>query len=350
MEPHYQQPKSGFLKFITGALVLLIGFLGAVTAYAWLHDDDTIDASASDAPQAPTQHEARVIKPPTSTLLPPASAGTNGTTQPPHPESHSKGFLKPDASSSFASLEQSLSASIGLVVAPLGSGSPRQFGRFQSGHAWSSIKVPILVSVMREGSLSAEDQSLARSALTASDNEAAAALFQQLESAHGGLSGASLAVDETLAAGGDPSTTLATAPPPPGAVSTYGQTDWSLSGAAAFYRGLACGVLLDGNGTGYVLDLMEEVIPEQRWGLGATSFSSGTSVAYKAGWGPEGSAAGPYLVRQSGVLRKGNSGVAVAMMAEDSSGSFEAGVQDLDAIASWLSENLGSLQTGPCRQ
>jgi hypothetical protein len=257
-------------------------------------------------------------------------------------------MFRPGAKASFTSLEGSLSASIGLVVAPLGSGSPQQFGNFQSGHAWSSIKVPILVTLMREGGLSPEEETWAQEALTASDNEAAASLFQQVEASHGGLSGGSSAVQETLATTGDTSTAVATAPPPPGAVSTYGQTEWSLAGSVDFYRALACGQLLDSGGTAYVLGLMEEVIPEQQWGLGAAEVPAGVRVAFKAGWGPEGSTSGSYLVRQAGVLRKGNSGVVVAMMAQDNSGSFEAGVQDLDQIASWLRDHLGSLETGFC--
>jgi hypothetical protein len=63
----------------------------------------------------------------------------------------------------------------------------------------------------------------------------------------------------------------------------------------------------------------------------------------KGGWGPEGSAAGPYLVRQAGVLRQGNAGVAVAMIARADSGSFDAGVQVLNQIAVWLRNNLRGL-------
>lgn len=112
-------------------------------------------------------------------------------------------------------------AEIGLAVAPLNSDPIKTLGQLQLGHAWSSMKVPILVTLMREGKLSAEEQQWATAALTASDNTAAADLFAQLERTHGGLSGASLAVQEVLAKAGDTSTTVATAPPPPGAVSTW---------------------------------------------------------------------------------------------------------------------------------
>jgi hypothetical protein len=267
--------------------------------------------------------------------LPPASAGVQ-------PSSGSTGALKPGAEASWARFSESVPAQIGLAVVPLGSAStPQTLGSLQSGHAWSSIKVPILVTLMREGEgLDAEEQALARAALTASDNEAAASLFRRLEQSHGGLEGASLAVQEVLGEAGDGSTIVNTAPPPPGAVSTYGQTEWSLSGSAEFFAALGAGCLLESAGTSQVLGLMEEVIPEQQWGLGEAGFPPEWQLGFKAGWGPEESASGPYLVRQSGIVRDGGAGVAVAMMALDESGSFEAGASDLTRIATWLRENL----------
>jgi hypothetical protein len=245
-------------------------------------------------------------------------------------------------------MESSINGSIGLAVAPLGSTQVQTFGPLQVGHAWSSMKVPIIVTLMREGGLSAEEEALARSAITASDNEAAAALFQSIENTHGGLEGGSLAVQETLTLAGDTSTRVATAPPPPGAVSTWGQTEWSLADSVDFFSALACGRLVDSAQSSLVLGLMEEVIAEQQWGLGQATFPSGTAVAFKAGWGPESEAGGGYLVRQAGVLRTGSSGLVVTMMAEDASGSFEAGVADIDEIATWVGQHLQSLGTGSC--
>jgi hypothetical protein len=259
------------------------------------------------------------------------------------PERNGESLFAPGAPESFRALAESISGLVGLAVAPLGgSGRTETFGSLRSGHAWSTIKVPILVTLMREGNLSAQEQEWAIAALEISDNEAAASLFGRLEDAHGGLAGASSAVQEVLAAAGDTETVVATAPPPPGAVSTYGQTQWSLEGSTAFYRSLANGCLLDSGGTEYVLGLMREVIPEQRWGLGEARFDPHWRVAMKGGWGPE-SDSGAYLVRQAGVVEDGASGVAVAMIAEADSGSFEAGTSNLTRIASWLRENLRHL-------
>lgn len=328
-------------KLGLAVLVLALGLVLGVWLHSTLSGGGDEVKSVVSAPRK--QHVRHIASPAVTKTLPPASAGTN------HPQKHHASASNPAAAqASFASLESSLGASIGLAVAPLGSGQPQTYGELQVGHAWSSMKVPIVVTLMREGGLSAEEEGWARSAITASDNEAAAALFQQLEDTHGGLSGASLAVQETLASAGDASTQIATAPPPPGAVSTWGQTEWSLSGSVDFYRALACGQLLESSGTGYVLGLMEEVVPEQQWGLGEASFPEGTSVAFKAGWGPEATSGGGYLVRQAGIIRMGSTGAVVTMMAEDPSGSFEAGVQDIDQVASWVSQNLDSLATGSC--
>jgi hypothetical protein len=53
-------------------------------------------------------------------------------------------------------------------------------------------------------------------------------------------------------------------------------------------------------------------------------------------------------VRQAGILRKGDSGAVVTMMVQDASGSFEAGVSDIDQVARWLEEHLGTLTAGSC--
>ena len=251
--------------------------------------------------------------------------------------------FRPGARQSFEVLAASIAAPVGLAVEPLGSGATESFGPLQTGHAWSSIKVPILVTLMRDRheELSSTEMQWAASAVEASDNEAAASLFHQLESIHGGLQGASAAVQGAMALAGN-TATVATAPPPPGAVSTYGQTEWSTGEATAFYRALANGCLLGPSGTEYVLGLMRDTIPEQSWGLGEAAFDSSWSVGIKGGWGPE-AESGAYLVRQSGLVQSGSEGIAVTMIAAEGSGSFEAGVSDLNRMAAWLAENLRGL-------
>jgi hypothetical protein len=249
-------------------------------------------------------------------------------------------FLGSGAQASFEQMAAGLGAQVGLAVEPLGSEEVVEFGDLlQSGHAWSSIKPAILSTVMKEQgeSLGPEEEAWAQGAITASDNEDAAALFHTIEGRQGSLDGASAAVGGTIHEGGSTSTVVATAPPPAGAISTYGQTEWPVGEAVRFYHALAtCQV----SGAGYIGSLMEQVIPEQRWGLGEASFPSGARVGMKGGWGPDTEAGGGYLVRQSGFVQSSSGGIAVAMVAIDESGSYPAGAEDLSAIARWLAGEL----------
>jgi hypothetical protein len=303
-----------------------IVLLGALAVALILLADNHHPAQGNLASSASARHDLAISRAPgTAKAQPPTGSPAN--------------LLRSGAQASFGELAGSLPARIGIAIGPLGSEGIETLGLLQHGHAWSSIKVPILVTLMREGQLNAQEEQWASKALTESDNSAAAALFQQLERTHEGLVGASAAVQEVLSTAGDTSTIVATEPPPPGAVSTYGQTDWSLAGSVRFYRELAAGCLLDQQGTGYVLRLMGEVIPEQRWGIGEAGFPAQWQVGLKGGWGPE-NGTGRYLVRQAGIVQDGDSGLAVAMIAEDDSGSYEAGAQDLTQMAIWLREHL----------
>ncbi len=274
---------------------------------------------------------------------PPRLSATNGEMP---PRTMAKRSVAPalaaGASASWAKLERSLPARIGLAVVPAHAGAARRFGPLQTGHAWSTIKVPIVVTLLREqeGRLNDVDRARARAALTASDNEAAAALFAEIEEVQGGLAGASEAVEETLRLAGDNRTVIATAPPPPGAISTYGQTEWSLTASALFFSALGRGCLLGPDASRYVLGLAAEVVDEQRWGLGEAGFGPGWKVAFKGGWGPEDSTSGPYLVRQAGLLRNGDAVIAVAFAAQADSGSFTAAIEAVGRVAVWLRNHL----------
>jgi hypothetical protein len=232
----------------------------------------------------------------------------------------------------------SLPAGVGVAVAALGSGATETLGSEEAAHGWSTTKVPVLVSLLRvrgsEG-LTAQEKVWAHAAITESDNQSVLDLFGDLERLKGGLIGASEYMDSVLRRGGDTETSVATAPPPAGAVTTFGQTEWSPLEAAKFFRALALGCLLPSESqTNEVLGLMESIVSSESWGLGSAGFSS---VAFKGGWGPEG---GGYLVRQSGIIEPGSpNGVAVAIVT--SAPSFAAGTETLTRTASWLAKHLG---------
>ena len=342
---------------VLAALILVAGLGAAIAIFASRQSDGsepvakvvTVKKTVARAPEKaapPAHHETAPPKHQHSSIPPASEGGGNGGGHQAPASGGGGKFLAPDAEASFESLAASLPAAVGLAVEPYGSEEVMEFGDLlEGGHAWSSIKVPILATVLKEGgeTLGAEEESLAESAITASDNEAAAALFGTIEGRRGGLDGASAAVGETLHEGGSSGTEVATAPPPPGAVSTYGQTEWPVGEAARFFRSLGRCEVLGPSGTGYVESLMESVIPEQRWGLGEGGFPSDWQVGMKGGWGPEAEAGGGYLVRQSGFLQDSEGGVAVAMIASDESGSYPAGASDLTQIAQWLAGELKGL-------
>lgn len=354
-DPYGRQPQDHFWEDgrytpgwakIVAALIVVIGIGVAIAIFISRNSDDSkpvarvVTVQEEVAPkerQVPQHHEqAPAKKEPT----PEAAKG------PGNDASSGAGLLGPQAEASFESMAASLGGSVGLAVEPLGSEEVSEFGTLrEGGHAWSSIKVPILATVLKEQGehLGSEEEAWAQSAITASDNEAAAGLFGTIESRQGGLESASSAVTQTIQAGGSASTTVATAPPPPGAVSTYGQTVWPVGEAVRFFRALGRCEVLRLSGTSYIESLMESVIPEQRWGLGEGGFPPDWRVAMKGGWGPDSEANGGYLVRQSGLIQNENGGVAVAMIAIDGSGSYPAGASDLTQMAQWLAKELKGL-------
>lgn len=284
-------------------------------------------ASAGVQPGRTPAYETETGAPSTPATAAGSAAGTT-------PVAHS--VLPSGATASFARLTATLPGRVELAVVPLGAGSAQILGEDIPAHGWSTTKVPVLVALLRARGtrgLTARENLLAHSAITESSNESILALFGDLEQIKGGLGGASTYIQQLLRLSGDDETVVSTAPPPAGAVTTFGQTEWRPSETVKFFRALALGCLLPSNGTGYVLGLMQNIEPSESWGLGSAGLRS---VAFKGGWGPENSG---YLVRQSGIIDPGSSsGVAVAIVAF--APSFSTGTEMLTRTASWLAHHL----------
>jgi hypothetical protein len=230
---------------------------------------------------------------------------------------------------------------VGIAAASLGPGPLQALGDVTTAHAWSTSKVPILVTLLhdyqeRGQRLNAEQQGLAASALEQSDNAAIEALFSDLEQIHGGLIPASRAIQVMLRRAGDERTHINTAPNSLG-FTTYGQTQWSVRGEVIFYRALADGCLLDPRRTAYVLGLMQSVIPAQRWGAGSAGYPAETPLAFKGGWGPTN---GAYQVRQTAIVGSRGNGYVVSLLALPASGSFSDGVGIVTALAQWARRHV----------
>lgn len=240
------------------------------------------------------------------------------------------------SNASFQKLSKKLGGQVGLAWAPVGRGGEvTSLGSFESGPAWSTIKVPIAVAVAKsaDGGGSSDLQHDMRRAITASDNAAAKRLWKRL----GDPDEAAAATQQVLREAGD-SQTEVQSQVTRSEFSAYGQTDWSLENQARFAAGLTC--LPEAEP---VLDLMGDVVSSQRWGAG----NVGASTRVKGGWGPNES--GEYLVRQMAIMTlAGGEQVAVAMASAPEDGSFEAGTRDLTKLAEWASENITDVTETSC--
>ncbi|WP_040797545.1 hypothetical protein [Nocardia higoensis] len=217
----------------------------------------------------------------------------------------------------------------GMAVMPVGGTRPVVFGDWTSGPAWSTMKVPLVIAAERaDAGVSTYSMS---AAITASDNTAADALWQGL----GGGKQAAQAIEAILREAGD-TTTAVPATRPRAEHSAFGQSEWSLAEQIRFTAQLPC---LPGSET--VLDLMGQIIPDHRWGLGTV-----TGADFKGGWGPDTS--GDYLVRQLGIIDGPGGRIAVALAAEPESGAFSDGMNALNAMAGLVAQHLDELAGGRC--
>jgi hypothetical protein len=165
------------------------------------------------------------------------------------------------------------------------------------------MKLPVIVAAIAAGRA---DWEAIEAAITHSDNDAALRLWHALDDG-------AAEVEAVLRQAGDHETTLERDPDPRG-YSSFGRTVWALPAAVRFYGALARGELLPSGHTDRILDAMCRIVPEQRWGLGATE----PPIPFKGGWGPSESPEGGYEVIQVGIAAPDV--VAIAARAQD----FEA--------------------------
>lgn len=239
------------------------------------------------------------------------------------------------SSVSLDSLVGSVDGEVGVTLGAVGGDPSVVGGTLNSGSAWSTIKVPIVLRVLADttGSdgLNSRQNELADRAITVSDNEAAAELFEGLERSHGGLSGASAATTEVLREGGDSSTSVSTVGR--GSFSTYGQTEWSLPEQHRFMSSLVAGCVGSSASRRYVLDLMSR--NADVWGFGAL----GLPAAWKGGWGP--GVDGRYLVRQMGEVEVDGRPIVATVAAIASDGQFESAQVIATRAAQWVVDHAG---------
>lgn len=222
---------------------------------------------------------------------------------------------------SFEQLSVTAPANVGIAIAR--PGRIFSLGRWSTGVAWSTIKVPLAIAALRHDRATAQD--LIGKAITESDNHAAEDLWSLL----GEPAQAAQRVQTIISESGD-STTVVESQRLRRGFTPFGQTQWSLEGQARFAERLP--QIAD---AAAVIDLMRELSVAHRWGLGAKG------IAAKAGWGP--GLHGDYLVRQFGMVptQSGLWGVALAADAED--GVFQTGIEVVNTLSDWLLGHLREL-------
>jgi hypothetical protein len=224
---------------------------------------------------------------------------------------------------SFQELAGSIPATIGIAIAAADGSPIAALGTWSSGVAWSTIKVPLAIAAMRAGVHSGE---LVCEMITQSDNAAAEALWSLL----GDPVHAAQQLQAVIRDGGD-ATTMVESRRLRVDYTAFGQTRWSLVRQAQFAARLP-GI----SGATPVLDLMNDLSIDHRWGLAAKGFAA------KGGWGP--GLADDYLVRQFGIVPTPSDTVGVAIAAEVHDGEHEAGVDVVNRLAGWVVDEALSQQ------
>lgn len=234
---------------------------------------------------------------------------------------------RPTGLSGAEAFLSALDGQAGFTVGPPGGAEPRSAGSLSSGSAWSTIKVPIALRVLQRAggpdALAGARLSQIESAITRSDNAAAAQLFASL----GSTAAAASEVQSVLREAGDDGTRVSTQGRD--GFSPYGQTDWSLERQHRFMAALAGGCVGGKRSSAHLLDLMGRVTSD-RWGLG----SAGAPARWKGGWGP--GTDGRYLVRQMGTLELDGQTLVVTLAAIPSDGQFESGQRLATEMARWI--------------
>jgi hypothetical protein len=259
-------------------------------------------------------------------------------------------LLPAAAGAELARIADAAGGRLGVAVAPPGGGPVEVAGDLTTGTAWSTMKAPLLVALVRSAGgwdeLSPAEQQQAALAIERSDNEAALALFERLAELEGGAGAASAAIERVLRDGGDSATDVNTEPNDQG-FSTFGQTRWSAAASASFMQALAATCLLGASDTSWVISLMGEVVADQRWGIGDAGYPVDDPLAFKGGWGPE--PAGGYLVRQIGSVGGGAKGLVVSIIATAPGAepaAFAAARQLVTEAARWIQEAVGTAPSG----
>ncbi|HEY4034682.1 MAG TPA: serine hydrolase [Ktedonobacteraceae bacterium] len=166
----------------------------------------------------------------------------------------------------------SLGSSVGVAVYIPSTNQYYLYNASQEFPTASSIKIPIMLTLLyqveqQKRSLLDNEAQLLQAMIESSDNDAAESLYQEI--------GAAAGMNSFLSSHG-----LSGIVPDP---NTWGTSTASPQAMVHLLATLSAGELLSMKGTSYALSLMQNIAPDQRFGIGDTA-PQGAIVSIKDGW------------------------------------------------------------------
>lgn len=188
----------------------------------------------------------------------------------------------------------------------------------------SSIKIPIMLTLLSQAEqqnrpLLESENTLLQAMIENSDNDAAQALYQEIGTAFG--------MNSFLNSHG-----LSGIVPNP---NTWGISTASPQAMAHLLAALSAGDLLSASGTSYALSLMQNIVSDQRFGVGDTA-PQGAIVSMKDGWLALDRG---WAVNSSGIIRTGEITYIVSVYTAGQA-SQKAGSQILNTICRQITNAL----------
>lgn len=272
--------------------------------------------TSSPAKTTSTGTSAKTTAPSTS---PPT---TSTTSEPPDPPGQVSTATATKTSASIKNLSSYLGqGGVSIEAVNLETGATYRYGATGGMRTGSIVKLYILETVMlrhqKAGTkLSSNERALATRMIENSDNNAATALWNEIGKGSGlRTAAAELGVKNTV----------------PGADGTWGLTQTNAPDYISLLRNLTSDRALNAPSRKYILDLMEDVEADQRWGVSAAA-DKGTTVRLKNGWLATAHDHGRWLVNSVGVITARGDKVIVAVMTQHGS-SFNGGISLVQKLA-----------------
>jgi hypothetical protein len=243
------------ILWATAGVLILLAVLTVAKTTGFMTASRPSARPSAAAPSPPP------IQPPTLSPAPPTVSSPSGSA------ANGAAALAFD----FVQLEQKLHATMGIAFSAVGSGQDPTppLGDWQSGPAWSTIKVPLTITGLRDEDPAQIKDKMA-AAITESDNAAAESIWEGL----GDPDIAAHKVEKVLKAAGDNTTVQSQKVRPE--YTAFGQTIWSLTNQVRFTAFAVCD-----NQNAPIFTLMGQVEPDQSWGIGKLP-----GTQFKGGWGP----------------------------------------------------------------